>query len=428
MKILLPTDGSQYSNRAVEYLCDRVLLKKNTDTVYLLNVQKKIPVKIESKIKSGLLEEVYDEASKAVLKPAKKRLEEAGYKVKVKVAYGKATTNIVKYANEIQARLIVMGSHGHTPVRGLLFGSKTSSVLASCSYPLLVIRDKFKFPPGDPQVGICVDGSPYSVATVDYVQKHLQLFGENPCFHLINVVTPHSGILMPQVSSFGAPAMTKEEFEGEQREPFDETIEPLYEQLRAHDIQTKVAPLTGEPAEEIAKYAKEHNLVLLILGTHGRSNFTSAMLGSTAMRIGTLCGLPMLLVHNIEEEEKKKGKKDKEKVKDKDKADKKEEVPATSEQALAEQPTEGVKLSKKEKKAQEKALKKEEKEKAKKEKKEKNKEESVPQETIEAAEAEENPQLAGTDQSSEESLPSQETAPESSLNEDQGKADNKPQS
>lgn len=410
MKILLPTDGSQYSNRAVEYLCDRVQLKKNTDTVYLLNVQKKLPSKIESKIKSGLIEEIYDEASKAVLKPAKKRLEDAGYKVKVRVAYGKATTNIVKLADEIQAKLIVMGSHGHTPVRGLLFGSKTSSVLASCPYPLLVIRDKFKLPPGDPQVGICVDGSPFSAAAVDYVQKHLQLFGERPCFHLINVITPHSGILMPQVSAFGAPAMTKEEFEHEQREPFDETIEPLYEQLRGHDIQTKVAPLTGEPAEEIAKYAKEHNLVLLILGTHGRSNFTSAMLGSTAMRIGTLCGLPMLLVHNVEEEEKKKGKKSKDKDKTKDKTEnaEKAEKPESAEHTSGEEPKEEVKLSKKEKKAQEKALKKEEK--AKKDKKDKKKEEeTVPQESIETAEAEESAETTVTETATAQLQPTTES-------------------
>lgn len=40
MKVLLPIDGSIYSDRAVEYICEHSSLRAKTDTVYLLNVQK----------------------------------------------------------------------------------------------------------------------------------------------------------------------------------------------------------------------------------------------------------------------------------------------------------------------------------------------------------------------------------------------------
>ena len=41
MKVLLPIDGSIYSDRAIEYICEHSSLRAKTDTVYLLNVQKK---------------------------------------------------------------------------------------------------------------------------------------------------------------------------------------------------------------------------------------------------------------------------------------------------------------------------------------------------------------------------------------------------
>ena len=50
MKVLLPIDGSIYSDRAIEYICEHSSLRAKTDTVYLLNVQKKLPSELASKL------------------------------------------------------------------------------------------------------------------------------------------------------------------------------------------------------------------------------------------------------------------------------------------------------------------------------------------------------------------------------------------
>ena len=59
------------------------------------------------------------------------------------------------------------------------------------------------------RVGICIDGSEYSNAAIKYAQQHMQLFGKDPIFYLINVITPHSGLIIPEVSAFGAPRHDK---------------------------------------------------------------------------------------------------------------------------------------------------------------------------------------------------------------------------
>ena len=89
-----------------------------------------------------------------------------------------------------------------------------------------------------------------------------------------------------------------EEFEKEQREPFFKIAEPFekYMQEKGHEVVE--ALLTGDPAAQISKYAKEHNLSLMVMGTHGGNSLRIMMLGSVTMLVASQTKLPMLLVHH----------------------------------------------------------------------------------------------------------------------------------
>ena len=124
------------------------------------------------------------------------------------------------------------------------------------------------------------------------------MFAKDARFHLINVASPQNGLLIPEVSAFGAPALSSEEFEKEQREPFFKISEPFekYMQEKGHEVVE--ALLTGDPAAQISKYAKEHNLSLMVMGTHGGNSLRIMMLGSVTMSVASQTKLPMLLVHH----------------------------------------------------------------------------------------------------------------------------------
>lgn len=53
----------------------------------------------------------------------------------------------------------------------------------------------------------------------------------------------------------------------------------------------------GAPFIEIDKYASEHNIDLIVIGTHGRSGITHLLLGSTAEKIVRKAPCPVLTVH-----------------------------------------------------------------------------------------------------------------------------------
>ncbi len=53
----------------------------------------------------------------------------------------------------------------------------------------------------------------------------------------------------------------------------------------------------GNPFLEIVKYAEEHDIDLLVIGTHGRTGLAHALLGSTAERIVRKSKCPVMTVH-----------------------------------------------------------------------------------------------------------------------------------
>jgi len=58
----------------------------------------------------------------------------------------------------------------------------------------------------------------------------------------------------------------------------------------------------GSPFVEIVRYAKSHNIDLIVAGTHGRSGLAHVLLGSVAERIVRKAPCPVLTVKEAKEE------------------------------------------------------------------------------------------------------------------------------
>jgi nucleotide-binding universal stress UspA family protein len=52
----------------------------------------------------------------------------------------------------------------------------------------------------------------------------------------------------------------------------------------------------GDPAHEIVRYAREHDVDLIVVGTHGRTGMSRALLGSVAERVIRIAPCPVLAV------------------------------------------------------------------------------------------------------------------------------------
>jgi len=71
---------------------------------------------------------------------AKTTLEKAGFDAPASLIPGDAETTIAKAVREQGIDILIMGAYGHSPLRSLLFGSKTTDLLRAAKIPTLLLR------------------------------------------------------------------------------------------------------------------------------------------------------------------------------------------------------------------------------------------------------------------------------------------------
>lgn len=71
---------------------------------------------------------------------AKTTLEAAGFEVSASLIPGDAESVIAKTVKDQSIDMLIMGAFGHSPLRSLLFGSKTTDLLRSSTIPTLLLR------------------------------------------------------------------------------------------------------------------------------------------------------------------------------------------------------------------------------------------------------------------------------------------------
>ena len=72
-------------------------------------------------------------------------------------------------------------------------------------------------------------------------------------------------------------------------------------QLAAYGIQGErvvATVLEGRPAEELAKYAEDHNINLIIIGSHGSRGLNRPLIGSVADKIIRVANVPVLVIRS----------------------------------------------------------------------------------------------------------------------------------
>lgn len=141
MNILLASDGSDVSQRAVRSLIDHVRWFREPPQVHLLHVHAPIPVGLAVQhLSQETLDRYYREEGEAALKPAADLLAAAGIATTPHIHVGNAAEIIVRLAGELGCELICLGSHGRGGIGNALLGSVASRVLHLSAIPVLIAR------------------------------------------------------------------------------------------------------------------------------------------------------------------------------------------------------------------------------------------------------------------------------------------------
>lgn len=143
--ILLPTDGSKLSSKAVKRGID--LAKKSRARVTVVHVVPEFKLMVDEGITmlSAALKKRFEEEGRA---RAQKMLDDIARQARTRgvrcttlcVASDLPYLQIIAAARKKKCDLILMASHGRRGLSSLLLGSETAKVLLHTKVPVLVVR------------------------------------------------------------------------------------------------------------------------------------------------------------------------------------------------------------------------------------------------------------------------------------------------
>src|SRR5512139_1383253 len=138
-KILIATDGSEYTKNSIDYGID---LAKNTQAklhvIYVIDTAAFASIPMDAAWESmyELLKQEGDEATGYV---AEKAMAD-GLEVQRLTVEGHPAEEIIKYAEKNSVDLIIMGTLGKSGLDRFLLGSVAEKVVRTSKIPVLVVR------------------------------------------------------------------------------------------------------------------------------------------------------------------------------------------------------------------------------------------------------------------------------------------------
>jgi nucleotide-binding universal stress UspA family protein len=141
-KILIATDGSPSALQAVELGLE--LAEEHAAVPFFVHVAPAadvLPVAGFAMAGPVSVPHELDEHDRTSLDEALELAEERGIEARTRLLTGGAARQIVAYADEIDADLIVVGSRGLGRVSGALLGSVSRAVLRDAKRPVLIVRE-----------------------------------------------------------------------------------------------------------------------------------------------------------------------------------------------------------------------------------------------------------------------------------------------
>lgn len=290
-EILVPTDGSPLSERALRYAVP--IAERHGARITLMHVVAPILPTIAgggAPVRDPALDaEWADEDRRAVERIAKRARKQTAVQVEVVCRRGRAANEIAEYAKDQQIGLVVMCTHGRGGFERLWLGSVADALLRQLTVPTLLVRAArgAALPePGEalfPRVLVPLDGSPHAEQALSAA---LTLVGDAPVdVTLLSVVHP--------TAAMGAKAFPSDA----ERDLCASYLEPLALRHRGagRTIEVETA-VTANVGKAIVDHAKRHEASLIALATQGMGGVQRFVVGSVADKLIRTAPMPVLVL------------------------------------------------------------------------------------------------------------------------------------
>ncbi len=201
-----------------------------------------------------------------------------------------AAPEILACADEIEADLVVMATHGRRGLRRLFLGSVAEEVVRHASRPVLTVR-------GD--VGASESGQGSVLVPLDFSGLSEQALGfaalvsgwTGAKVHLLHVAEMDHPVTSPDAVT-AEPEVALDQVEQESRD----RMRALLDRVGIEADRVELHVVDGSPSHRILEWVEEHRPDLLIQGSQGRTGTARFLIGSVAERVVNQATCPVLTV------------------------------------------------------------------------------------------------------------------------------------
>jgi len=298
MKILLPTDGSEYSDGAARFLTrfDFAL----TDEITVLHVIHGRPFPHSGDPNYAALMQIGKEIAPGIVDDTAGILKGLQANVSTVVTTGHPADAILDIATQTGSDLIAMGNRGMKAIGSLLLGSVTRAVAIKSPQSVLVVKPPQEKPDGPLKVLFATDGS-------DCAAEAERVLSMIPFHPDTSVTAVYVSLLtymdIPDRFCPGMDERLKKIMAGikEAETKYAEKVLE-YARTRLKDKFQNVTVLirNGDPSEQILQAARETQADVIALGSRGMRG-VSGMLGSVARNVLSHADCSVLICKRREE-------------------------------------------------------------------------------------------------------------------------------
>jgi len=282
MKLLLPTDGSDYSEGAARFLT-RLAFSRD-DEVAVLHVISWVPFEDDVASHYASLMHIKQDIAPRILDATENILKPLPAKISTQSMEGYPDKSIIEVAESLGVDLIVMGARGLKGIKQLIVGSVTRSVAISSPKPVLVIKPPQFEATAKMKILFATDGSDHANAVGAFLAS--MPFHRDSEVTVLNVVWSAVSDI-PERLTLEIGEKIKEDvararaIEYKASEKF---LEPAVKYLKERFPNVDGLTRVGDPAAEILSLAEESKTDIIVVGCRGLKG-VKGMLGSVSRNI-----------------------------------------------------------------------------------------------------------------------------------------------
>ena len=244
---------------------------------------------------SEILNQLFEIADSEMAEIARKNEAKTFSLVEAKVRGYSAGEVILRYTDEHDIDLVVMGTHGRRGPARLFLGSVAEEVVRHAPCPVLTLREE-KAPQAIEAVEkilVPVDFSPYSQEALSYAKEVAALYGAG-----LQVLHTIEEPAYPYFYTPGGTYSPVEQLEA-LREKAEEALDKMLSETPGPEVPAERFVATGRPASEIARFAEERGSDMIVIATHGLTGLERLLVGSTAEQVVRLAPCPVFTVKSF---------------------------------------------------------------------------------------------------------------------------------